>query len=64
MIEPIIRYPHLLPGEVLIWERFLGAYGMQYQEFLYDIHVGKSPVVVEPLPPEIRRVAETVISGE
>lgn len=34
------RYPHLLPPDVPVWERFLDIYGPNYTHFDYDIRVG------------------------
>jgi hypothetical protein len=31
------RYPHLLPEDVPVWERFLDAYGQRYTHFEYDV---------------------------
>ena len=35
------RFPHLLPNEERIWERFLQIYGDQFQNYRYDVRVGK-----------------------
>ncbi len=34
------RYPHLLPVDIPVWERFLKLHGADYDRFEYDIRVG------------------------
>ena len=41
------RFPHLLPNEEKIWERFLQIYGDQFQNYRYDVRVGRG---VDPGP--------------
>jgi hypothetical protein len=38
--EKLAKYPHMLPADVDIWERFLDKYAQEYDGFDYDIHVG------------------------
>lgn len=33
-------YPHLLPDDVAVWERYLKEYGEIYSQILYDLRVG------------------------
>ena len=46
------KYPHLLPNEVRIWDKFLELMGKKWYRFEYDIRVGKGidpgPTVPEP----------------
>jgi len=35
------KYPHMFPGDVEVWERFLDKYGNLYTDFQYDIMCGK-----------------------
>ena len=35
------KYPHMFPLDVEVWERFLTVYGSLYNEFFYDVRVGK-----------------------
>lgn len=37
----IQKFPHLLPEESQIWQRFLDILGGNYDRFDYDVHVGK-----------------------
>lgn len=55
------KYLHMLPGDVFLWEKFLEKYGEYYNQFEYDIHVGRADKAVGPQPEEIRKVAEAVL---
>ena len=35
------KYPHLMPNEVPLWERFLAIWGKNFEGFEYDVRVGK-----------------------
>lgn len=35
------RFPHLLPGEVAVWRRFLVVHEREWETFEYDVHVGQ-----------------------
>ena len=35
------KYPHMFPGDVAVWERFLDKYGSLYEGFYYDVICGK-----------------------
>jgi len=51
------KYPHMLPNEIPLWERFLSLYGKDFKNFRYDIHVGRG---VDPGPdydPKWRKLA-------
>lgn len=38
--EKLRKYPHMLPADVGLWERFLDKYGSRFSNFRYDVHVG------------------------
>jgi len=38
--EKLIKYPHMFPLDIAIWERFLDAYGASFLGFDYDVKVG------------------------
>lgn len=38
--EKLLRYPHMFPLDIAIWERFLDEKASQYQSFWYDWKVG------------------------
>jgi len=40
--EKLYKYPHMLPADVEIWERFLDRHGTEFSGFDYDVHVGGS----------------------
>jgi hypothetical protein len=33
-------YPHMLPNDIAVWERFLDKHGNEFKGFEYDVHVG------------------------
>jgi len=47
-----VPYPHMLPNETVIWDRFLKRHGDYFEGFEYDVRVGEGigePVnLVEP----------------
>lgn len=44
------KFPHLLPDDVVVWERFLDRHGSEYTHFEYDVRVGlgRDPGVTYP----------------
>jgi len=51
------KFPHLMPNEIPIWEKFLALYGNEFSDFRYDVRVGKG---VDPGPkydPKWRQLA-------
>ena len=34
-------YPHLMPDDIVVWERFLDHFGDLYAHFDYDVRVGR-----------------------
>lgn len=53
-----MKYPHLLPREVEIWERFLSRYGREFTGFTYDVRVGEGVEVRPYWGDEIARMAK------
>ena len=41
------KYPHLMPNEIPLWERFLAIWGKNFEGFEYDVRVGRG---VDPGP--------------
>lgn len=37
---PRYKYPHMMPADVLLWERFMAAYPNTYSAVSYDVVVG------------------------
>ena len=50
-------YPHLLPEDILLWERFLATNGAQFSHFDYDIRVGEGRAAADHYPDNIRQMA-------
>jgi len=53
-----MKYPHLLPREVEIWERFLALYGREFTGFVYDVRVGEGITIRPEWGDEIARMAK------
>lgn len=51
------RFPHLLPKEVVLWNKFLDKHQDEYLYFEYDIHVGQGAEIPEDIDPMIRKIA-------
>jgi len=49
-------YPHMLPPEVEVWDRYLDEHKDEYVKFEYDVHVGKPPPreVIEKYPLQVQ----------
>lgn len=48
-------YPHMMPADVTIWERFIDTYPDAYDSVEYDVKVGTVPGFVTEHPDEIMR---------
>jgi len=40
-----VKYPHMLPREIAIWDRFIEEYGLPEGEIDYDVHLGEGAEV-------------------
>jgi len=52
-----IHYPHLLPDDVPVWQRFLAKYADNYTRIEYDVRVGVGQQPPPDLPPNIQKMA-------
>ena len=50
-------YPHLLPDDIKIWERFIELFGDTFINFDYDVRVGDGRDPGENVPDNIRKMA-------
>lgn len=50
-------FPHLLPQDIPVWQRFLEKYGDDYTHIEYDVRVGKGREAALHLPILIRQMA-------
>ena len=57
---PKPKYPHMLPGDIAIWERFMDHHGSEYARFDYDLHVGEGMVQDPDWPENIIRMVEAI----
>ena len=58
---PLLKYPHMLPGDVKIWERWLKLYRDQWTDYQYDIHLGEVEPIYETKPINIMNLARAVL---
>jgi len=55
------KYPHMLPIEVEIWDRFAREHAEEWDRFDYDVHVGSIPELPADTPEHTLRLAEAVM---
>lgn len=55
--QKLLKYPHMMPRDVPIWNRFLASYYKDYSGFAYDVHVGSGMTIDETWPLEIKSMA-------
>lgn len=55
--EKLVRYPHLMVQDVLIWERYLEQHATEWIGFRYDVRVGEGIELPESEPEYIRGMA-------
>lgn len=58
---PRAKYPHMLPREVEIWDRFLGKFGTPEGKINYDVHLGDG-APIDPGWPEWMRDVVAALS--
>jgi hypothetical protein len=61
IIEPKIKYPHMLPAEAEIWDRFLKIRQPPFINLEYDVHVGDTPIPPATLPDYLRGMYDSVM---
>jgi len=57
---PKLRFKHLLPAEVKIWNRFLSEWGREWDWFQYDIHLGSGVEILEYWDDKIKKLAKVL----
>jgi len=58
--EKLRKYPHMLPNDIEIWERFLRNFPALFDRIDYDLHVGDARGFSEGDPDWKRRLAEAL----
>lgn len=54
------KYPHLLPGDVKLWEIFLAGDHPNILNVTYDVHLGPGAQIPTNLPENIKRMAKAI----
>lgn len=52
------KYPHMLPRETEVWDKFLDLYGMPEGKVDYDVHLGEGVEVDPSWPSWMARVVQ------
>lgn len=52
----LTKYPHMSTEDTIIWNRFLEAYGREYDSFDYDIKVGEGEAPRPTLPDNYKKM--------
>lgn len=55
--EKLKKYPHLMVGDVEIWERYLDAHAKEWDSFEYDVRVGEGIQVAAEQPEYFKTMA-------
>ena len=55
-----LKYKHMLPADVILWERWLTRYADEYERYEYDVHVGKVKPIYPTSPINLMRLAEEI----
>jgi hypothetical protein len=60
--QPAIKYPHMLPAESEIWDKFLSQRSPPFIALEYDVHVGDTPEPPPTLPDYLVGMFKSVYS--
>jgi len=58
--QPATKYPHMLPAENEIWDKFLSQRSPPFIDIQYDVHVGDAPEPPANLPDYLKGMFESV----
>lgn len=56
----LLRYPHMFPLDIAIWERFLLGNAEHYNSFTYDVKVGKGTKAPRKTPTAYKQMQATL----
>jgi len=59
-LEKRLKYPHMRPEDVRIWERFLETNSLDNALVAYDVHVGSTPTPPAGAPEYLKKHIEAV----
>jgi len=54
------RFTHMLPGDRVLWQRFLIRHGEYYDRFEYDVHLGEGVPISAAWPEWVQRAAKAL----
>ena len=57
IVGPRYRYPHMLPGDRAVWDRYIEQHGEYFEGFDYDVHVGEGVGEISGYPDAIKKAA-------
>lgn len=58
--EKRYKYPHLLPSDAKLWDRFIAKHPNYFDSVEYDVHVGEGTTIDPDWPDEIAYMAKTL----
>lgn len=53
-------YPHLMPEEIPIWERYLAKYNPDFDTYEYDVKVGTPTLLPDDTPDNIKEMSDSL----
>jgi hypothetical protein len=54
----VVKYPHMLPVEIELWDWFLATHPGLYEKYEYDVHVGKGVEIPPDTPKNIAEMSK------
>lgn len=49
---PDPRYPHMMPRDIPIWDRWMQLHAQEFESFRYDVHVGNGAPIPDDIDPK------------
>ena len=54
------KYKHMLPTEVILWDRFIDRFGLPEGDVIYDLHLGEGAPIDPTWPEWMVRAVKTL----